>query len=85
MGAFYKLRLLTAQCGGEVSAMRWDDMDLAAGWWTIPADTSKDKLAHRVPLTEGAATFTAADFRGHDLRGTAASIMASGGIPGSPS
>jgi integrase len=29
---------------------------------------------------EAAATFTVQDFRGHDLRRTAASIMASGGI-----
>lgn len=31
--------------------------------------------------SEAAATFTVSDFRGHDLRRTAASIMASGGIP----
>jgi integrase len=30
---------------------------------------------------EAAATFTVSDFRGHDLRRTAASFMASGGIP----
>ena len=93
--------------------MRWQDVDLAAGWWTLPATSSKNKLSHRVPLapsvvtlietvqktaakdavfvlagargkrqqSEAAATFTVSDFRGHDLRRTAASIMASGGIP----
>jgi integrase len=127
MGAFYKLRLLTAQRGGEVASMRWQDVDVDAGWWTIPATDSKNKLAHRVPLNasarailktlraeadrilaarearrdgtsaplvyvldgargkrqqaEAAATFTVEDFRGHDLRRTAASMMASGGIP----
>lgn len=119
MSAFYKLRLLTAQRGGEVASMRWQDLDLNAGWWTIPASSSKNKLAHRVPLNasaieilralqpndddgkrsgaryayvlagargkrqqaEAAATFNVSDFRGHDLRRTAASIMASGGIP----
>jgi integrase len=113
MGAFYKLRLLTAQRGGEVAGMRWQDVDLAAGWWTLPATSSKNKLSHRVPLassvvtlietvkktaakdavfvlagargkrqqSEAAATFAVSDFRGHDLRRTAASIMASGGIP----
>lgn len=112
MGTYYKLRLITAQRGGEVAVMRWQDLDLAAGWWTIPATSSKNKLAHRVPLSptaielitalkstdvevadyvlvgargkrqqaEAAATFTVPDFRGHDLRRTAASIMASGGI-----
>ncbi len=120
MAAFYKLRLLTAQRGGEVMSMRWHDLDLSTAWWTIPAEVSKNKLAHRVPLSrtavtliealrtaamntvfvlgaasrtkgagargkrqqsEAAATFTVPDFRGHDLRRTAASMMASGGIP----
>jgi integrase len=31
MGAFYKLRLLTAQRGGEVASMRWQDVDVEAG------------------------------------------------------
>ena len=31
--------------------MRWQDVDLDGGWWTIPAGTSKNKDAHRVPLT----------------------------------
>jgi integrase len=111
MGAFYKLRLLTAQRGGEVSSMRWEDVDLTSGWWTIPAERSKNGLAHRVPLSaqalalvstlrstakpdaeyvlegargrrqqsEAAATLTVPDFRGHDLRRTAASLMAGSG------
>lgn len=121
MAAFYRLRLLTAQRGGEVAAMRWADVDLEAGWWTIPATVAKNKLAHRVPLNanalriladmyatvhkdneyvlgaheraqgtgargkrqqaEAAATFPVENFRGHDLRRTAASMMTSGGIP----
>jgi integrase len=121
MAAFYKLRLLTAQRGGEVASMRWNDVDLEGGWWTIPAAHSKNKLTHRVPLTAkainllggllatahkdaelvleahqrkagagargkrqqalAAATFPVDNFRGHDLRRTAASLMASGGVP----
>jgi integrase len=126
MAAFFKLRLLTAQRGAEVCAMRWRDVDLKSGWWTIPATVAKNKLAHRVPLSQtvqsllkerraiadqgqqtgiasakepreavyalagargkrqqavAAATFSVSDFRGHDLRRTAASFMASGGIP----
>jgi integrase len=131
MAAFYKLRLLTAQRGGEVGSMRWQDVDLAGGWWTIPSTRSKNKRPHRVPLSptalemlqalraqadeklrarraapsrkknakpiadpvyvlegargkrqqsEAAATFAVPDFRAHDLRRTAASNMASGGI-----
>jgi integrase len=46
----FRLRLLTAQRGGEVLHMRWQDIDLDAGWWTIPAAFSKNGLSHRVPL-----------------------------------
>jgi integrase len=46
--AMFKLRLLTAQRGAEVLAMRWDQ--ISDGWWTIPAEVAKNGLAHRVPL-----------------------------------
>jgi integrase len=46
-----KLRLLTVQRGGEVRTMRWDDIDLASGWWTIPGHIAKNGLAHRIPLS----------------------------------
>jgi integrase len=49
--AYFKLRLLTAQRAGEVRTMRWEDVDLATGWWTIPARITKNGLAHRVPLS----------------------------------
>jgi integrase len=49
--AYCKLRLLTAQRGAEVRTMRWDAIDLEAGWWTIPASITKNGLAHRVPLS----------------------------------
>lgn len=52
IGASFKVRLLTAQRGGEVDSMRWSDLDLINGWWTIPAEQAKNKLSHRVPVTE---------------------------------
>ena len=113
IAAAFRLRLLTAQRGGEVRDMRWVDLDLESGWWTIPASSSKNGLAHRVPLTAqtlsilkdvgnaaapdamyvlagargkrqlaaATARLGLADFRGHDLRRTAASRMASAGVP----
>jgi integrase len=136
MAAAFKLRLITAQRGGEVADMRWADVDLEAGWWTIPGERAKNGLPHRVPLTamaveivkalkpaektargsdtskkqqhiraaaqpdaekaapvyvlagargkrqrsEAAATFGLENFIGHDLRRTAASMMAAGGV-----
>lgn len=118
--AWLRLRLLTAQRGGEVIRMRWSDVDLVSKWWTVPATVVKNNLAHRVPLNPPAVTIlrelkagakadavwvcasslldTPAihdakkavarvrrrigfDFRGHDLRRTAASLMTSAGVP----
>ena len=47
----YKLRLLTAQRAGEVVGMKWSELDFEARVWTIPAERSKNKMAHRVPLS----------------------------------
>ena len=111
MVAAIRLRLVTAQRGGEIHDMRWRDVDRATRWWTIPAARSKNGLPHRVPLTDPAldlidglpssapegyvlagargkrqrsqaiARLGLDDFRGHDLRRTAASHMASAGVP----
>jgi integrase len=51
LAALLKVRLLTAQRGGEVMCMRWSDVDLKSGWWTIPAAAAKNGQSHRVPLT----------------------------------
>src|SRR5207302_203102 len=110
-------RLLTGQRGGELVRMRWADVDLDAGWWTIPATDTKNGEPHRVPLVERVRAIIKAqqiddeaqefvfvgrgaslrdrakkapaaiakalvlDFRGHDLRRTAATRMAAAGIP----
>ena len=52
--ALLKLRLLTAQRGGEVALMRWRDLDLKDGWWTIPGAFTKNGKPHRVPLVDQA-------------------------------
>jgi integrase len=131
MSAAIKIRLLTAQRGGEVIKMRWCDLDLEKGWWTIPGEFAKNRRAHRVPLVPDAiaiikeqqknkdrnetgsnhhsteqtkhdfvfigsgasvrdrakkapsriARLLKIDFRGHDLRRTAATKMAEAGVP----
>jgi integrase len=53
--ALFQLQLLTAQRGGELRIMRWEDVDLDTGWWTIPSSDAKNRLAHRVPLSRPAA------------------------------
>ena len=118
IAVLFKIRLLTAQRGGELHGAAWSEFDLSRGWWTIPAERSKNGLAHRVPLSPQAVRIlrkwlTAADdspwvfpssrktgphiahaqkaierivrasgvnFRGHDLRRTAASLMVGAGV-----
>jgi integrase len=52
LAAVQKVRLLTAQRGGEVLRMKWADLDLDAKRWTIPASDSKNGKPHVVPLTD---------------------------------
>ena len=47
----FQVQLLTAQRPGEVRSMKWADVDLEAGWWSIPSAVAKNGQAHRVPLT----------------------------------
>ncbi|MCZ6664999.1 MAG: site-specific integrase, partial [Gammaproteobacteria bacterium] len=56
MGPMFKLRLLTLQRGAEITSMRWEDIDHEDGWWTIPPERAKNRLAHRVPLSPQALT-----------------------------
>ncbi len=46
-----RLLLLTAQRRGEIAGIEWGEIDLFMRWWTIPAERSKNGLAHRVPLS----------------------------------
>jgi integrase len=127
--AWFRLRLVTAQRGGELLQMRWRDIDPKSHFWTIPGEFVKNAHGHRVYLNETAREVLKAvpraeravwvfpksymgdykhvgrrlaqrtranivtepkaegkardraDVRGHDLRRTAASLMASGGVP----
>lgn len=51
--AAWRLILLTGQRPGEVTRLRWTDLDSdrTGTWWTIPAEYSKNGLSNRVPLS----------------------------------
>ena len=51
-GPFVPLLLATAQRRGEVSKMRWSEIDMDAKVWVIPADMSKNGKPHVVPLND---------------------------------
>lgn len=43
--------ILTAVRSGEARLAKWNEFDLDAGVWSIPADRMKAKKEHRVPLS----------------------------------
>jgi integrase len=49
-GPLVQLLMLTGQREGEVAAMRWPDLDLAAATWSLSAAQTKAKRDHLVPL-----------------------------------
>jgi integrase len=50
--AWFRLRLTTAQRGGELLQMRWRDIDNKSHFWTIPAEYVKNAHGHRVYLND---------------------------------
>jgi len=50
-GVLVQLLLLTAQRRTEVATMRWRDIDLSSGVWSIPAELTKNGKPHLVPFS----------------------------------
>lgn len=46
-----RLQLLMAARIGEILGMSWAELDFSSCWWTIPGERTKNKKAHRVPLS----------------------------------
>jgi len=53
-GPWARVLMLTGQRRSEVAGMRWADLDLEAGTWTLTATNTKAKRAHLVPLSSAA-------------------------------
>jgi len=51
---FLRLLILTGQRRGEVAALAWAELDLAAAEWRLPAVRAKNHRAHTVPLSPAA-------------------------------
>ena len=43
--------ILTASRSGEVRGARWSEVDFENAVWTVPAERTKHKRPHRMPLT----------------------------------
>ena len=52
--AAFEFLVLTAARSGEVRGARWDEIDMGAATWTVPAERMKAGREHRVPLSERA-------------------------------
>ena len=50
----FRFLVLTAARSGEARGARWDEIDLGARTWTIPASRMKSGRQHRVPLSDAA-------------------------------
>ncbi len=51
----FEFLVLTAARSGEVRLARWEEIDLGADVWTVPAERMKANREHRVPLSTRAA------------------------------
>lgn len=52
VGAYVlRFTILTAARPGEARGVRWDEIDLEAKLWTVPAERMKGGKQHKVPLT----------------------------------
>jgi integrase len=49
-----RLLVLTGQRRGEVAGMRWDELDLDAGLWSLPGTRTKNQRPHTLPLSHEA-------------------------------
>ena len=58
--SFLRVLILTSQRRSEVAHMRRDEVDLAAGEWTLPADRTKNGKPHTVHLSSAASALIAA-------------------------
>jgi integrase len=53
-GRVIRLLILTGARRREIMGMRWSELDLKKGLWTLPAERSKNHRAHTLPLPPAA-------------------------------
>jgi integrase len=53
-GRIVKLLILTAQRRNEIGELRWSEIDMATATITLPAERTKNRQAHTIPLSADA-------------------------------
>jgi integrase len=66
-GPIIKLLILTGQREAEVAGMRWSEVNLDAGTWSIPKERTKNGRQHLVHLSDEALAIIKAVKRGGEL------------------
>jgi integrase len=68
-GTIYQILVLTAQRRGEVTSMRWSEIDFERAVWVIPGAKAKNGLVHEVPLSSSVMALLLATprFQGSDF------------------
>jgi integrase len=64
---YTRLMILTGQRRTEVAGMTWDEVQLGAGLWVLPAARTKARRQHVVPLPALAVTLLAARYKEFQL------------------
>lgn len=54
-----ELLILTASRSGEILGAKWEEVDLEARVWVVPAERMKARREHRIPLTPAAVAILA--------------------------
>ncbi|MYN66124.1 MAG: tyrosine-type recombinase/integrase [Acidobacteria bacterium] len=75
-----RLVILTACRSGEAMSAKWDDIDLDARTWTIPASDSKVGKGHVVPLTDDAVAQLGTPGKGLVFRGRSGAELSKGAM-----
>jgi integrase len=66
-GRIVRLLMLTGQRAREVAGLRWSEISIATATWTLPAERSKNKKAHTIPLSPAAIALLPERREGTDL------------------
>jgi integrase len=49
-----QLLILSGQRRNEIAGLRWSELDLDKGLWTLPDTRAKNNTKHELPLSEAA-------------------------------
>ncbi len=82
--ACLRFAILTAARSGEARGVTWDEIDLDAAVWTVPAARMKASKEHRVPLSPAAVAVLKSNMLPDNAQKPAGGLVFRGGVEGRP-